>query len=216
MLKCYVQMEKFGGKRNWRSRKYLSRSFVKAFLNGFYNFCQAASNTTLNTSNSSAAQRAGGTVNGWFNIFYVNVGGGGGKAMFCFDTNGGGSTPSTAEDCEDVGIVVGTGSTAVTPTDYALETKVAHGTSSSQLQHFGHLVSEVTVSAPNASFDIERIFRNSSGGSIIINEIGLQASSHAFGTTGFNFLLIRDVISPTVTVANGEYLKVKYTIQVTV
>ena len=68
------------------------------------------------------------------------------------------------------------------------------------------------MSAPNASFDIERIFRNISGGDITINEIGVYVIADYYA---YNYCIIRDKLAQGVMVSNGEFLKVKYTIKIT-
>lgn len=212
MLKCYLQLEKYGGQKNWKSRKLVSRSFVKAFLNGLYNTSAAAGHTTLNTLGNSVIQS--GNSSGYQKMFFINVGGGGGQALSDNAENFFSQPP-----CEQIGIVVGTGNTAVTPTDIGLATLIAHGVSSTKLEYFGHNISEVTVSAPNAFFNIERIFRNSSGAGITVNEIGIytniSAASDSFDLSTKLFCYIRDVLGSPVTVNNGEYLKVQYQIQIT-
>ena len=62
---------------------------------------------------------------------------------------------------------------------------------------------------PNGSFTIRRYFTNKSGSSITVNEVGIFAAPRAG-------MIARDIVSPGVAVADGETLKVEYTIQVTV
>ena len=120
---------------------------------------------------------------------------------------------------DEKGIVVGTSSTAVAVADDNLVAIIPNGTSAGQFVYYGCWGLNYTTGASSASFDIERIFRNSSGGSIVVAEIGMYCAS----TTGqsspppavaFGFCILRDVLGATVTVLDGEYLKVKYTITV--
>ncbi len=203
MLKTYYQFEKFGGKKNWKGRKYLCRSFVKAFLVNLYTSMAGLTGTTLTVGNVS------GTVSP---SFFINVGGGGGGV---FAHSGQSDSINELQADQNIGIVVGTGDTAVTAVDFGLVTKVAHGGTSGKLQHFGHFISDVVESNPNASFYIERIFRNDSGGTITIKEVGIY-TTNTQDASAYPFCILRDVISPTIDVDNGEYLKVKYIIQVTV
>jgi len=121
---------------------------------------------------------------------------------------------------DDCGIQVGTSSTAVAVADDNLVTPIAHGSSSGQFVYYGCYGLNYTTGASSASFDIEREFRNDSGGSIAVQEIGIYSRARHDSGSGENiavgFCIMRDVISPSVTVLNGEYLKVKYTIQVSV
>lgn len=119
---------------------------------------------------------------------------------------------------EYLGIVVGTGSTAVSPGQTKLVTPIAHGTGAGELEYFGMLVMDesdfnVDAGVDEAYFEIERIFRNASGGSITIEEIGINTLAIAPGVvSNLVFCILRDV--DTIEVADGEYLKIKYRIKV--
>ncbi len=115
------------------------------------------------------------------------------------------------------GIVVGTGNTAPTINDYALQTIVLHDAApptAGRMQYgavtFGAPSSDSTIS----QFTITRNFANASGGSITVNEIGLyvQADPGATpGSTGVCYhLAIRDVIPGGIAVPNGQTLTVNY------
>ena len=97
------------------------------------------------------------------------------------------------------GIVVGTGTNAVTISDYALQTKIAHGTVAGKLS-YGAVVfpANVTVAGSTCYFDVTRPFTNGSGSSITINEVGIYAKS----STGFYYCFDRTL--STVTIADGE------------
>jgi hypothetical protein len=143
-------------------------------------------------------------------LFHCNASFGGQYNMNYLNSYGNYYTQKTLGS--DYGIMVGTGTAAVITTDDNLQTLIQHGTSSGKLQYLGCMIpGDVTISAPNASFNIERLFLNSSGGDVTINEIGIYA---AYFTS--IYCIIRDLVSPAVTVANNEYLKVTYTIQVSV
>ena len=119
-----------------------------------------------------------------------------------------------------VGIQVGTGTNAVTPTDVALQTRVAHGRSAGQLEYGGCEFINITFSDPNGEFTIRRYFTNASGGSITVNEVGIYATAgKAIGTNGGNtyiFLIARDKVDPGVAVADTEILRATYVPQITV
>lgn len=119
---------------------------------------------------------------------------------------------------EYLGIVVGTDSTAVAPSQTKLIAPIEHGTAVDELEYFGMLVADeadfnVDTSADEAYFEIERIFRNDSGGSITIEEIGINTLATAYPfQQNIVFCILRDV--DTIEVADGEYLKIKYRIKV--
>lgn len=133
--------------------------------------------------------------------------------FFC--THGGGHGWARADyrhvQVENLGIVVGSGTTAVTPTDTKLETKIAHGKSAGQLLYLGNALYPVVVSPPDAYVDLVRFFENQSGGNITINEVGIYALGSQYY---YGFCICRDVLTSAVTVANGELLKVRYRIKV--
>ena len=119
-----------------------------------------------------------------------------------------------------VGIQVGTGTAAVTPTNYALGTRVAHGRGAGQLEYGGCELINITFADPNGEFTVRRYFTNHSGGSITINEVGIYATAGnatggSYGET-YVFLIARDLVSPGVAVADAELLRVTYVMQITV
>ena len=122
-----------------------------------------------------------------------------------------------ANTASRVGIVVGTGTNAVAITDYKLQTQIANGDGGSEFIYFGCWVYNHTVGATTASFDVERLFYNDSGGSITVNEIGVYTMTKVTTSPNYaNFCVLRDKLSSGVAVADGEWLKVKYTVTVSV
>jgi len=120
-----------------------------------------------------------------------------------------------APDDNDVyGIVVGTGTTPPTNSDYRLEAKIAQGVGAGQLDYGTHSRTAPEVVAGNVDFVMSRTFYNGSGASIIVNEIGIYCCS-VIGTAYYYFCLVRDVITAT-TVANTQTLTVQYTLRTTV
>lgn len=108
------------------------------------------------------------------------------------------------------GLCVGTGTNAAAVTDYNLQTKILHGTSAGRLQYSGGTGSSPTTDATSTSFTLTRVFSNASGGTIVVAEIGLLYYSSGY------ILWARDLLSPSVSVLNGEQLTVNYIIKVTV
>lgn len=111
------------------------------------------------------------------------------------------------------GIVVGTGTTPEDDTDYALETKVAHGAGAGQLNYGAQSHTDAAIVGVNVDFIFTRTFTNASGGSIAVTEIGILV--HASTTTTYHWLIIHDVFA-AVDVGNGQTLTVEYTIRTTV
>ena len=122
---------------------------------------------------------------------------------------------NAADDDATFGIVVGTGTTAESNTDYALATQIAQGTGSGQLDYGAHSFTVPTVVGSNVDLLVSRTFTNSSGASITIREIGIYCESRV-STAYYYFCILRDVLTTPAAVANGEILTVQYTIRTTV
>lgn len=124
---------------------------------------------------------------------------------------------------EKVGIQVGTGTNAVTPTDNALQTRIAHGRGSGELEYGGCELIGILfsgLSPHDGEFTIRRYFTNVGGGSITINELGIHAIGVQNGTSSYEgyawaFLIARDTVSPGVEVTNGQILRATYVPQIT-
>lgn len=193
-------------KLKYKTESEQSKSFVKAFLQFLYvltsNLTQDIIDitNTSRTVSSATLARSGVTSPGLDS-----------KNDFIVMPESTTDTVSIFSD--DAGIVVGTSATAVAVADDNLVAQIEHGTSAGQFVHYGCWGLNYATGATAASFDIERIFRNSSGGTIVVAEIGIYAGS-CLSSNGRAFCFVRDVLGATITVLDGEYLKVKYTIQV--
>lgn len=108
------------------------------------------------------------------------------------------------------GIVVGTGSNAVTIGDYCLQTKISHGTGSGHLYHCACTVTAPTKSGSTYTTEVYRQFINFSGGSITVEEIGI----YGFWSP-YYFLFARDTTG-SIAVPDGAMLAVIYNFQTTV
>lgn len=118
----------------------------------------------------------------------------------------------------DFGILVGTGTTPPTPTDYNLEAKIEHGTGAGQMYYYATNIVGVSVSDNEISLDVVRDIANQSGADITVNEVGLATRYHYTSEgTGYiiNVLIIRDVIPDGITVPNGQSLRITYRIKAT-
>lgn len=110
------------------------------------------------------------------------------------------------------GIVLGTGNTPVTISDYNLQTRIVHGSGAGQLDYKAMAWDPFQVVGSTAKFKSKRQFENKSGGTITVKETGLLATDQA----GYHFLIVRDVLPTPVDVENTKIIEVRYTFQCTV
>jgi hypothetical protein len=111
----------------------------------------------------------------------------------------------------DIGIIIGTGSTAPTITDYVIETIIPHATMNYSAMNFAHPTADATTS----QFTMTRNFSNVSGGDVTVNEVGLYSQAYEDATVRY-FMVIRDVIAAGITVPNGQTLTINYRLQAVV
>ncbi len=125
-----------------------------------------------------------------------------------------GPAGSTAAD--NLGILVGTGSTASTFEDFALETKIIDGTGSGELSYVESEPHVQTWSGGPLTFDIDhaRFFNNNSGGTIGVRELGLFGDFQSSSVSN-TILVSHDVLGMDVDVLDTGQLKVTYTITLT-
>ena len=108
---------------------------------------------------------------------------------------------------------VGKGTTAVTISDYALETPLEEGTGLDQFEHGAVTYAKPAVVGSTCSFWLRRSMLNSSGSTITgIKEIGIYTRVAAT----YYMLGVRDVLPSAVYVPNGGAITVTYTFKVTV
>lgn len=110
------------------------------------------------------------------------------------------------------GIVVGTGDTAVTNTDYKLETKIAQGEGAGEFIHGSGTVETAAEVGDNVEFIVKRTFTNLSGGQITVTEAGIYTKS----ATSYIHCIIRDVLGAGIDVPDKCSLTVIYTVRTTV
>ncbi len=114
----------------------------------------------------------------------------------------------------DTGIIVGTGTTAPTIDDYAIETLIPHGGAGGQLNYSDTTIAAPVSDATTSQLTITRDFANGSGGEITVNEIALYVTGYD-GEKKY-FMAIRDVIGGGIAVPDGQTLTVNYREQVVV
>jgi hypothetical protein len=125
---------------------------------------------------------------------------------------------NAADNNDTYGIVVGTGTASVTPTDYKLTSQIPHGTGPGQLDYDTHTVaSSYTLSS--SYVEISRVFVNRSGGDVVVREVGLIAWNYFKDVDAVRndvkFLIARDVLPSPVRVKPLGSLTVRYRISLT-
>ena len=109
------------------------------------------------------------------------------------------------------GIIVGTGTTAPTIDDYAIETLIDHDAApptAGALQYGAVAFGAPSSDATTSQFTITRNFANASGGAITVNEIALYVEG--YDTAVRYFMTIRDVIGGGIAVPDGQTLTINY------
>ena len=177
-MKVYFETH-VDGKRVGRKR--LSRSFVQGFARG------------VMVMMSSVSQGAQNDITGTPITISANAG--------LFDTR-------AANDAQNPGIQVGTGTTAVATSDTKLVTRITTGSGAGQLRYLIQQFNNLSVNTTDCTFQLIRSFVNNSGGSITVNEIAVYCNVDA---TPHVFCMIRDIIGGGVAVAAGKTLTVTYT-----
>lgn len=185
-------------KTRWRKSKSYTIAFLK-HIDVFFNHIYNTVGTTVSIIDIGNVAR---DVRAW-----TTIDGASGKYM----------TVLSPDNSSSYGIQVGSGVTAPTNVDYALETQIAHGVGAGQLDYGAHSRTAAGVVGANVDFIISRAFYNGSGGNVGVNEIGMACATAEYNTwTARYFLLIRDVLPSTVTVADTQTLTVQYTLRTTV
>ena len=112
------------------------------------------------------------------------------------------------------GLLVGTGTTAVAIGDYSIETLIAHGSGSGQLDYKVQTLVDPATVGSSRSFEIRRLFENKSGASITINEWALYADMGP--SSEWTALMIREIVSGGQAVGDNFTANLVVTIKVTV
>jgi hypothetical protein len=110
------------------------------------------------------------------------------------------------------GILVGSGSTAVACSDYKIQTLIAHGSGSGQLNYSATVVVGATNAGTTCSLAITRAFSNAYSSDVTINEIGLACESS--NASQYYFLVVHD-LATQVLHAGDTYLVI-YTMQTSI
>ena len=189
-----------------------SKSFLQNFCKVLYGMLSAS---------GSAATKYFGLVS---SATVIDTGGSSKTAYaewYASDAQYGGGTPAgmNAPDNDDsFGIVVGSGSASVSPTDYRLASKISHGTGSGQLDYDTHAIT-TSFSSTSSYVELARTFVNRSSGDVVVREVGIMARSLWKDAGGIRndvkYLIARDVLPSPVTVKPLGVLVVRYRITLT-
>jgi hypothetical protein len=201
-MKGWIIVE-LDGKEVYRGE---SRSFVQNLgkeLVALFSSAVAASSTTANITNTSGNSA---TIYG---EYYENLGGVNGEWGFApIAVNSPAGTDS-------YGIVVGSGSTPQTYSDYALANQIKNGTGAGQMTYGAHTTAS-SYGSTSSYITISRTFTNQSGSAIVVREVGMIARNYAWDPYGLKYdnkyIIARDVLANPVTVNNLGTLAVTYTL----
>jgi len=110
------------------------------------------------------------------------------------------------------GIVIGTGDTAETNTDFALDVQLTEGVGAGQITHGAQVVGAAGVVGANVDLEIKRAFTNNTGSNITVKEAGVYVTNYDARW----HCIIRDVLALSCEVPDRCSLSVIYTVRTTV
>ena len=113
------------------------------------------------------------------------------------------------------GILCGTGTTAVTITDYALETAIANGVGAGQLQWAADVFAAISSSGTSRLITQTRAFTNNSAGAINVTEVAFYAQAADSGSTQRTFCMCRDLLSFTIGIGATKTVTYQFTVALT-
>lgn len=156
-------------------------------------------------------------VQGWIGLLTVQFTG---SPHYLIDVNGNSRNVysdqfnfrlNAAINDASIGIVCGTGTDAVSITDYNLKSLILPGTGAGQLQYSSvDFPNNYIVDIATALTDIRRFFTNNSGDAITVREIGIKCN----GYSSYRILIERTLINETL--QDGESLEVTYRLSKTI
>jgi hypothetical protein len=181
------QVKGADGKIKVPFRRRMAHSFLTAYITGLY--LRMVGPTTQNLTDTGGVSRT----------IHRNT------MMDC----------NTAAGNATEGLVVGTGTNAVTITDSKLQTQISHGTSAGTLDYGASVVNLPVSTATTTTLQLTRVFANSSGGSITVREIGIYATMRDSeqGAGNRQMCIVRDTV--TITLSNGDQLTLNYILSTT-
>lgn len=217
-MKAFLTLRRLDKKRNLIEERILPmRSWTLKFMQLWYPLAGHNSNTVAGVTDINGNARVlGANAHYYCNLLIASPPGdvwapiltSQKASMTCIDTTG---VPLG----QQLGIVVGSDNTAVTPADSKLVTAIAHGDAAGELIYGGCEVFPPEVAGASASMEIQRLFENRSGGNVTVEEVGIYSTGWLVAGSAYIFCIARDVTGGVV-VADTELLEVTYTVQITV
>jgi len=121
-------------------------------------------------------------------------------------------------EADNMGIVIGTDGSVVSPAHYNMIAQIRSGEIAGTMMYYGTAVygCEINVGADTAFFLVEAMFKNVSGGTITVNEVGLVCQGLIPNDSYPNanlYCIARNKVAATA-VADDETLRVTYTISI--
>lgn len=109
------------------------------------------------------------------------------------------------------GIWIGTGNTAETFNDFALDAKIDHGDGAGELRYWEMLEPKKDWDGGTRqwTFVVRRYFTNHSGGSISVAEMALICEAYVYAAD-YYIVTARDVLGAPIAVGDGELLLAEY------
>jgi hypothetical protein len=188
-----------------------SKSFLQNFAKVFGKMLEAPGGAPLSYSGTVASatvlNTAGSSASAWTEWYDTGA---------AYYYSGGTPMGMSAPDNDDsFGVVVGSGTASVSPTDYALAAKIGHGTGAGQLD-YGPATVTSSYGATSSYAEIARTFLNTSGSDVTVREVGIVARSYwkdgGVIVGDVKYLIARDILPSPVKVPNLGTLTVRYRI----
>ena len=110
------------------------------------------------------------------------------------------------------GPVIGTGTTELSNHDTRLATQIGHGTGTNQLMHGSTTLLGPTEIAGALVITIQRTYTNHSAATVTVSECGIYSAGNEITPPHFH-CIIRDLVSPAISVPVGHTLLLEYRIQ---
>lgn len=192
-----------GKKVVMRSRKRKCHSFVKQFAQGLLVSMSGGIDAAIMKDIANTSRTPGLLSYGYYD-----------NTNSAHYESAWGANLSGPVNTATYGPVLGSGTNAVDISDYKLQTLIAHGTSSGQLQYSATVFGPPFTDTTTSYIVVTRVFTNASGGNVSVNEIGLYAQYYDALVGLTSFCIVRDKLPATITIPNGSNLTLNYTIKV--
>jgi hypothetical protein len=108
------------------------------------------------------------------------------------------------------GIVVGTGTNVVTPSDNKLQTPITNGAGAGQLVHSGMIIGAPTSTATTVKITAARTLTNNSGSTITVTEVGIYVS-----WSSVYYCVVRDKLGASKGILTTTSATLTYTLELT-